>query len=449
MTAPPLPDGRLEQRFHEKHPALADGDAAAEAARCLYCFDAPCMRACPTHIDIATFIKKIASGNPRGSARTILSANLLGASCATACPVEVLCEGSCVYVGWGRRPISIGRLQRFALERGSRPDLLSRSAPTGRSIGLVGAGPASLACAGTLALLGHSPVIYERDALPGGLNTSGVAPYKLSAQAALREVEFIRSLGVEIATGIEVGRGLSAQELLRRHEAVFLGPGLGPDTPLNAPGADGPGVFGAVEWIRRMKLDPRLSLAGIQRAAVIGGGNTALDAARELAHLGVRHVRLVYRRSEDEMSGYRHEWEPAKQAGVAMLENAVVTGVGRPAGGGLALELARAKDGRATGERLEPLEVDLALVAIGQARLRALALLFPGVEVDDSGCFVADPQTGATGNPRVFTGGDARNGGKEVVNAAAEGQAAGRAIDALLRRTPPPAKAARERSAHA
>src|SRR5262245_10244463 len=138
-----LPSGRLEERFEDKHPLLSPGDAAAEAARCLYCFDSPCMHACPTHIDIASFIRKIATGNLRGSARTILEANLLGASCAKVCPVEVLCEGACVYVPWGRRPISIGRLQRYAMEKGGSPDLLSRKPASGRSVGLVGAGPAS------------------------------------------------------------------------------------------------------------------------------------------------------------------------------------------------------------------------------------------------------------------------------------------------------------------
>jgi glutamate synthase (NADPH/NADH) small chain len=439
MTSPresQLPDGRLEQRFEEKYPPLSFGGAAAEAARCLYCFDAPCMRACPTHIDIATFIKKIASDNVRGSARTILTANLLGASCAKVCPVEVLCEGACVYVGWGRKAISIGRLQRYAMDRGASPELLTKAPPSGRSIGLVGAGPASLACAGTLALLGHSPVIYERDDVPGGLNTTGVAPYKMDAQSALAEVDFIRALGVEIQTGVEIGRSLSGDELLRRHEAVFLGIGLGPDTPLTVPGAAGPGVFGAVEWIRRMKLDRAASLDGVQRAAVIGGGNTALDVARELRQLGVLDVRLVYRRSEAEMSGYRHEWESAKIEGVVLVPDALVREVVRERGKLAGLELVRAKDGRPTAERLETLRTDLAVVAIGQAKLAALAALFPGVAVDDSGCLVADRATGATANPRVFTGGDAMNGGKEVVHAAAEGQNAARAIDALLQRTP-------------
>jgi glutamate synthase (NADPH/NADH) small chain len=477
---------RLEERFAEKHPLYGAGEAAAEAARCLYCYDAPCMHACPTHIDIAGFIKKISSANLAGSAKTILSANLLGASCAKVCPVEVLCEGACVYVDWGRKPISIGRLQDYAMSRGGSAELLEKRPPSGRSIALVGAGPASLACAGTLALLGHHAVIYEKEKLPGGLNTTGVAPYKMNARAALAEVAFIQELGVAIETGAEIGRDVTGKELLAQHDFVFLGPGLGPDTPLVVPGAEGPGVVGAVEWIACMKLDPKISLEGVRRAAVIGGGNTALDAARELAQLGVPDVKLVYRRGEARMSGYRHEWDEAKREGVVLVPDAIVKSVLREpsgrslraqpsgqsvrakpggrslqaklsgralraissakrssaeadasaAGALLGLELVRARNGQPTKQLLEVLGVDLVIVAIGQAKLAALAKQFPGVRVDDSGCFVADPATGRTGNARVFTGGDAMNGGKEVVNAAAEGQNAARAIDARLQDLP-------------
>jgi glutamate synthase (NADPH/NADH) small chain len=195
-----------------------------------------------------------------------------------------------------------------------------------------------------------------------------------------------------------------------------------------------------------MKLDPKLSIDGVRRAVVIGGGNTALDAARELAQLGVEEVKLVYRRSEEEMSGYRHEWNEAKKEGVVLVPNAIVKSVVRKTSSDarsiakarnsnesvVALELVRAKRGKATKLDLAPLAIDLVIVAIGQAKLAALAQQFRGVEVDDSGCFVADPATGRTGNPRVFTGGDAMNGGKEVVNAAAEGQNAARAMNAVL-----------------
>lgn len=437
-----VPADRLETRFREKNPPLPRTEALREATRCLYCFDAPCIRACPTHIDIPVFIRKIAAGNARGAARTILRANLLGDSCARVCPVEVLCEGACVYVADGRPAIPIGRLQRWAMDHGGGPDLLPRAAPTGRRVACVGAGPASLACAGTLALLGHAPVLYEKRALPGGLNTTGVAPYKYQVTDALREVEFVRSLGVEIRTGLEVGRDVTGQDLLDGHEAVFLGPGLGPDTRLPVPGSDGPGVIGATEWIERLKTDRGHGVDGVRGAAVIGGGNTAIDVARELAGLGVPEVWIVYRRSEDEMRGYAHELDAARREGVMLVENAAVTGIRREEGRVRAVKLAATENGRPTVRERGALAVDLVVLAIGQTKLAELVSGFPGVEVDARGRIVADPETLRTGNPRVFAGGDALNGGKEVVFAAADGQRAARSIDALMRSGVPAAAGA-------
>lgn len=428
----PLPPERAELRFAEKAPPLSATEAAREAARCLYCVDAPCIHACPTAIDVPTFIRKIGTGNLQGAARTILSANLLGASCARVCPVEVLCEGACVYTKDGREAIAIGRLQRFALDHGGGPELLPRAAATGRSVGLVGGGPASLACAARLALLGHSPVIYEKRRLPGGLNTTGVAPYKLRAERALIEVDALLALGVELRADVEVGRDLSAPDLLARHEAVFLGIGLGADSRLGVPGEDGPGVTGAVAWIERMKNAPEDAAAGVRSAVVVGGGNTAVDAARELKGLGVPSVTLLYRRGREEMKAYAHELAPALEQGVVLCENVAVAEVLRDGPRVTGVRLVATRGGRPTEVLAGELPADLVVLALGQAKLAALARLFDGVAVDDRGRIVCDAD-GRTGNPRVFAGGDARNGGKEVVNAAAEGQAAAHAIDALLR----------------
>lgn len=433
--APPgsqVPPDRLEERFSDKASALSPTEAVHEAHRCLYCHDAPCIPSCPTSIDIPTFIRKIGTGNLRGAARTILEANLLGASCARVCPVEVLCESSCVYEGWGRPAIPIGRLQRHAMTAGAAPDLLPKSPPTGRSVGLVGAGPASLACAGSLALQGHRAVLYEKRALSGGLNSTGVAPYKMRLDAALSEVEFVQALGVEIETGVEIGVDVTASELLERHDAVFLGPGLGPDSRLSVPGADGPGVVGAVEWIERLKIEPGFSVDGVRAAVVIGGGNTALDAVQELRGLAVPVVSMVYRRAEARMSGYAHELAGARRAGAVIVENAAVAEVLREDGRVCGVRLVECDDGRPTERDRGTLRADLVVLAIGQAKLRELAALFDGVACDDRGCLVADENTGVTGHPQVFAGGDARNGGREVVHAVAEGQRAATAIDAYL-----------------
>lgn len=415
---------RLELRLPDHHPLYSEAQAHAEAERCLFCHDAPCTEACPTGIDVPGFIRRIATGNLRGSARTILSANLLGYSCARVCPVEVLCAGACVFTHRNEPPIAIGRLQRYAVEKAMDRGAARLFAPrpvNGRRVACVGAGPASLACAGYLALEGFACTVFEKRGLPGGLNTTGVAPYKMHLEGSLREVDLVRDLGVTIRTGVEVGRDVPGARLLADHDAVFLGIGLGADSRLGVPGEEGPGVSGAVEWIERLKTDPSFELGDVRSAVVIGGGNTAIDAARELAHLGVRDVVMLYRRTADVMRGYAHEMARARMEGVTLLERAVVGGFARDGSGRLAAAVL------ADGRRVE---CDLALVAIGQATLRATAKEFPGVEVDVEGRIAADPSSGRTGNPRVYAGGDAMNGGREVVNAAQEGKRAARAIAA-------------------
>jgi dihydropyrimidine dehydrogenase (NAD+) subunit PreT len=428
-----LPAERVEKALPDRKPLMTAGEAHLEGERCLYCADAPCTKACPTGIDVPGFIKRIASGNVRGSARTIFAQNILGYSCSRVCPVEVLCEGACVYTAWIEKPIAIGRLQRFATETtlgDHAPPLLVARAPTGKRVACVGGGPASLAFAATLALEGHHATVLEKSALPGGLNAAGVAPYKLHAEDALREVEWVQSLGVEIQTGLEVGREVTGAQLLDEHDAVFLGPGLGDDTRLGIPGESGPGVVGATAWIESIKVAagvrPRLG-----RVVVVGGGNTAIDVARECAQLGAEEVTMVYRRGAAEMSGYVHEMTAARMEGVKLLLNAQAIAVVRDAGGAVnALRVTPAPRGTlvAGGER--DLPCDLVVLAIGQSRLRAIVQQFPGVSLDARGCVVADAATGATGHPRVYAGGDCVNGGKEVVNAVAEGRNAARHLNA-------------------
>jgi dihydropyrimidine dehydrogenase (NAD+) subunit PreT len=429
-TLPLLPSDRLERKLHDKKPLYTEAEARAEADRCLYCADAPCIKACPTSIDIPTFIKKIASDNVKGSARTILEQNLLGYSCARVCPVEVLCVGDCVYNGWEKEPIAIGRLQRFATETALKADpaLLKPKARTSkRKVALIGAGPASLACAGTLALEGIEAVIFEKLPMGGGLNTTGIAPYKLHSEDALAEVEWIKSLGVTVHTGKSLGEDIKGSDLLRDYDAVFLGFGLGADTRLGIFGEEGSNVVGATEWIADMKLRLKGETT-LGRIVVVGGGNTAIDVARECAQLGAREVIMVYRRSRKDMSGYEHELAGAAIEGVRLIENAQPVEVVREGGSLRALKLCETKFGKPIAGTEYEVPCDVIALAIGQSKLSALVNEFAGVALNDKGCVIVDPKTMRTGNPKVFAGGDCINGGKEVVNSVAHGRDAAREI---------------------
>ncbi|HVY61372.1 MAG TPA: NAD(P)-dependent oxidoreductase [Planctomycetota bacterium] len=437
-----MPAERLERRMADYHPALTEAQAIAEANRCLYCHDAPCIAACPTAIDIPEFIRKIATKNYRSSAKTILDANILGLSCARVCPVEVLCAGACVYNHLDRPPIEIGRLQRFSTEWAYDRKLRLHKAgtPNGRKVACVGAGPASLACAAELAQLGYAVTIYEGRELPGGLNTTGVAPYKLFAEDALREVEAVLAIGnIDLQLGRWVARD-TFKELEKQFDAIFVGVGLGRDSRLRVPGEDAEGIFGAVELIELLKNKPAAELSwlsSVKSAIVVGGGNTSIDVVRELRKLGVPRVRLVYRRGEGEIPAYAHEVKAARAEGVELCfhaQSVEVLGDERVKG----LKVIRTRPGqkgqggRPTLETIPGsetvLDADLIAVAIGQEMLEELLAGVPGLHLE-RGCVIVDPKTGQTTNPRYFAGGDCANGGKEVVNAAAEGKRAARGID--------------------
>ncbi len=443
---PVLPDGRLEQRFSESKPAYSQAEAVTEANRCLYCVDAPCIKACPTGIDIPTFIHKISTGNTTGAARTIFKDNVLGASCARVCPVETLCAGACVYNAWEREPIAIGRLQRFAteatLEQRPLSSLLPAKKPaTGKKVAIIGAGPASIAAAGLLALEGHQAVLFERKEIPGGLNTLGIAPYKQSGNAALAEIQAVFGLGdIQLMTGVEVvaGQGgdgkVSAESLLKDFDAVFLGLGLGADSKLGVTGEQGAGVWGAVELIERIKADPTLTLAGVKRALVIGGGNTAIDVAHELKLLGIDEVAMVYRRGASAMSGYAHELASARKHGVRLIEHRAVSEFQRDAAGKVVgAKFSRTENGKPVEGGEETLSCELVALAIGQATATQVATAFTGVALDKHGNVVVDPTTHRTGNAKVWSGGDCVNGGKEVVNAVQEAKIAVRDMLRALR----------------
>ncbi len=406
---------RSESVFGDFKGSYSHDQAVAEANRCLFCTDAPCTKACPTHIDVPQFIRKIATDNLRGSARTIFESNVLGMSCARVCPVEVLCVGDCVYNAMHMPPINIGKLQRFATDAAyeNRWTFFEAGPDSGKSVGLVGGGPASLACAHELRRFGHKATIYEKRPLLGGLNTTGVAPYKMKAERAVEEIEWILSIGgIDVKTGIEVGKDVTVDDLEKHHDALFFGVGLGADTAMKIPGEALANVFGAVDWIEEMKTG-RVTTEGMKHCVVVGGGNTALDCVREARGLGIERVTMVYRGVEAGMSGYAHEWKAGEMEGCrAEWQTLPVAFEGTA-------KVERVKCVRLDAHKKPlhgsdfTLDADLVLIAIGQAKLDAVKLAIAGKK----NCFI---------------GGDFQNGGKEVVNAAAEGKAAARAIHQFL-----------------
>lgn len=438
--------------FPELHPPLTSHAAAIEANRCLFCYDAPCTAACPTHIDVPLFIKKIASGNLRGSALTILNSNVLGLSCSRVCPVDVLCEGACVMVHDNHKPIEIGRLQRFAMDRFyDQPDpRWSTPTPVVHSakIACIGGGPASLACAAELRRRGYHATIFDDRPLPGGLNTYGVAEYKLRPQDSLREVEMLRSLGVEFRRAV-VGEAPTLPEIEEEFTLIFLGLGLGTMQRLGIPGESLHGVIDALRFIERYKTAPDFQVSG--RVVVIGGGNTAIDAANAARRLGAAEVHLFYRRSEREMPAFKSEYDRSKVEGVRfhwLAQPLEIIGQGADDGAPAPPEAQVAavrfqntrpgppdETGRPTvvpvpGSEFD-FRCDLVIPAIGQARLTTLLKFTRAIAVKD-GLVVVDRATGRTTNKRYFGGGDCVNGGREVVDAVADGKRAAIAMAAQM-----------------
>jgi glutamate synthase (NADPH/NADH) small chain len=298
----------------EQLPPLTAHAAAVEADRCLYCYDAPCTHACPTHIDIPRFIKKIASGNLRGSAATIFDANLLGATCSRVCPVQELCEGACV-LGTDHKPISIGRLQRYAMDyaKSRRAYPKVSAAPSGRKVAVIGAGPAGLSCAGELAKRGHAVTLFEKRDLPGGLSTYGIIVLREPVEIALDEARMIEAMGVKISTGVELGKNLSLADLQKNFDAVVLAVGLGNTPKLGIPGEEA--IVDGLEFIEQSKVMPEKLRVGAS-VIVIGAGNTAVDCATIAKRRGAAQVTMVYRRTDREMSCYEHEYHFARNEGI-------------------------------------------------------------------------------------------------------------------------------------
>jgi len=426
----------------EQLPPLTPNEAAVESDRCLYCYDAPCTHACPTHIDIPRFIKKIATNNLKGSAATIFASNLLGATCARVCPVQELCEGACV-LGSEHKPIAIGRLQRFAMDRarktGAYPVLKAK--PTGRKIAVIGAGPAGLSCAGELAKLGHAVTIFEKRELPGGLSTYGIIALREPVDVALDEARMIAGLGVTIKTGVEFGTNLPLAELQRDFDSVVLSVGLGRTPELGIEGEAA--IIDGLEFIESSKTGEDLPKVG-RKVIVIGAGNTAVDCATIAVRLGAERVTMVYRRTDREMTCYEHEYNFALKEGIEFRflsqPSRVMLEEGQPIG----LECLRVELGApdASG-RPAPvtiagseflLEADQIVKAVGQNKPSLAALL----DLETTKGFIAVGESFRTSIDGVFAIGDCirAHGAASTVMAVQDGKLAAAAIHRRLAPTP-------------
>jgi dihydropyrimidine dehydrogenase (NAD+) subunit PreT len=435
---------QLEENFADINPPLTPAQALEEGSRCLFCHDAPCIKACPTEIDVPQFIRQILTGNLRGSARTILEANILGHSCARACPTSVLCEGACVLNMQGKKPVEIGRLQRYAVDPviASGTRLFEAGAANGSRVALIGSGPASLSCAAELRKRGYETVIFDANAQPGGLDTYGIAVYKMRAQDVQKEIEMVRALGVEIRSATTVGRDVALSQLEREFDAIFLGIGLGETEDLRIPGEELEGCRDALSWIEETKSKSLAEVAIARRVAVIGGGNTAIDVVTAARRLGAEEVHMVYRRSPAEMSAFEYEYDLAKKDLVTFQWQALPVRVVDDGGGRVAaLECVRTQPGprdargRAgfvpvPGSEFQ-LNVGMVVKALGQKRKTDFLRQIAGLELKD-GCVVVDASTMRTSNPKYFAGGDCVNGGGEVVDAVAHGKKAAAGIHQAL-----------------
>ena len=437
MTDAPIPPVAVSA-LQELLPPLSEHEAAVESARCLMCYDAPCTHACPTHIDIPKFIKKISTGNLLGSARTILESNLLGATCARVCPVQELCEGACV-LGSEHKPISIGRLQRYTMDHlyGRKTDVFRAGKPTGKKVAVVGSGPAGLSCAGELAKLGHAVTLFERRSLAGGLSTYGIIVLREPVEVALAEVAMVQRLGAWLETGKDVGIDPPMGDLQKNYDAVFLSIGLGSTPELSIPGEEF--ILDGLQYIEGSKHQASQLRVG-RNVIVIGAGNTAIDCATIARRLGAERVTMVYRRSEQEMTAYAHEYDFVKREGVHVWFLAQPVKVHHENGVVRGLECVRVSLGEpdASG-RPSPkpipgssvlLPADQIVKAIGQNK-PTLAMRL-GLKTEKG--FIQVNEEFETSAPGIFAGGDCirARGAASTVMAVQDGKLAARSIHQRL-----------------
>ncbi len=432
----PSSEKEFEENFEQINPVMNPTEAYYESSRCLYCFDAPCVTACPTGIDIPQFIRQINTNNITGAAKTIYDSNYFGNACGKVCPTEVLCEGACVYNHQKVPPIDIGRLQNFATNQiiDKNIQLYSMPETNGKKVAIIGAGPAGISCACELRLLGYEVHVFEAKDKPSGLTVYGVAPYKILNEEVYKEMEYLQNqFGYKVCYNSPI-QNKEDLDKLNAYDAVFVGIGLGNTSSINIGGENLENCVGATEFIEELKMDHLDTKVG-KKVVVIGGGNTAMDAASECARMGSEHVILAYRRAKEEKGAYEFEYDLAKAVGVKGMFNVQpVEIVGDNKVEGVKFIKTKIENGRVAtipgSEFVEP--CDMAIRATGQSKQVDFLGLIDGLELEGNGRIKTNEQTFQTTNPRYFAGGDAVNGGAEVVNAAAHGKQAARGIHSFL-----------------
>ncbi|WP_323787741.1 FAD-dependent oxidoreductase [Psychroserpens sp.] len=433
----PKTKAEFDKNFKQKKPLMNDTEAFCEASRCLFCYDAPCIQACPTGIDIPLFIKQIHTDNITGASKTIFDSNWLGNACGVVCPTGVLCEGACVYNHQDVPPIQIGRLQNYATNKTIDADkvIFKVGESNGKKIAIIGAGPAGLACACEARTLGYEVDIYEAKEKPSGLTVYGIAPYKITNEEVLKEVEYLQkqlSFNIKYNNAINSKQELAALET--NYDAIFIGVGLGATRYLGMDGEDKEGVVGAVEFIEELRMKQH-EVKVPAKVVVLGGGNTAMDAASEAARMGARKTVLAYRNSKERMGAYGFEYDLAISAGVDSLFNVTpiaITGNGKVEGVKFAkTEMVEGKL-KTNMNTTFIVRCDMVIKATGQAKQGHLYDMIDDLDIDSKTRIKINDEF-QTSNPKYFAGGDAVNGGAEVVNAAYDGKMAAQGINNWLK----------------
>ena len=432
----PTTQEEFSENFGQLKPLMDANMAYYESSRCLFCYDAPCIKACPTGIDIPLFIKQINTENITGAARTIYSSNYFGHTCGKVCPTEVLCEGACVYNEQDVKPIEIGRLQSHAttimIRNGKK--LFHKSTSNGFKVAVVGAGPAGISCACELSLKGYEVDIYETNSKPGGLALHGTAPYKITNEEIIEEFDYLQEqFAFKVIYNKKIDTKREFNTLEEKYDAIFLGIGLGKTNIPSTSGTELENCIGATEFIEGFKMNPLHVKVG-EKVVVIGGGNTAMDAASECARIGA-DVTLIYRSSKEEMGAYEFEYDLIKSVGAKAIFNANLKEIR----GGFSVEEVICERTHSENQKLEEIEgsefslpCDFLILATGQEK-QTYILDMPELEYDQKGRIKTDSETMQCADSKYFAGGDAVNGGAEVVNACAEGKKAAQGIDLFLK----------------